>query len=292
MNAQTYVPLPVDRCTSELRREAARFADAARDLPLTEPVPACPGWTLGDLVRHLRQGHEWATTILATRSTTFVLPGGDPDGGAGDGTSWTERVAGLGARQAAQDGRLLDPALRTRFVTEGADRLIEAIEGIGPEVPVWAPHGRQNKEFWPRWAMYETSVHRADVDLLAGRSFELATDVALDCVDFCVAAFGVPEARPFHSPLFAEVPRGGETLRFRSAWGAPGRVSNWLVTCAPDGVRVTRAAADGAPADVTVVASPSDLLLVVKGRLRPRGPRVTVSGDRELLEFWLEHAVS
>lgn len=292
MTAQTYVPLPMDRCTSELRREAARFADAARDLPLTEPVPTCPGWTLGDLVRHLRQGHEWATTILATRSTEFVLPGGDPAGGADDDTSWTERVAGLGARETAEDNRLLDPGLRARFVTEGADRLVEAIGGIGPEVPVWAPHGKQNKEFWPRWAMYETSVHRADVDLLAGRPFELATDVALDCVDFCVAAFGVPEARPFHSPLFAEVPRGGETLSFRSAGGAPGRVSNWLVTCAPDGVRVTRNAPEGTPADATVVASPSDLLLVVKGRLRPESPRVTVSGDRELLDFWLSHAIS
>ncbi|MEU1463136.1 maleylpyruvate isomerase N-terminal domain-containing protein [Streptomyces sp. NPDC005727] len=291
MTAQTYVPLPMGRCTSELRREAARFAAATRDLELTEPVATCPGWNLGDLVRHLRQGHEWATTILATRSTEFVLPGGDP-AGAGADTSWTERVAGLVTREAAQDSRLLEPGPRARFVTEGADRLVEAIEGIGPEVPVWAPHGKQNKEFWPRWAMYETTVHRADVDLLSGRPFELATDVALDCVDFCVAAFGVPEARPFHSPLFAEVPRGGETLSFRSAVAAPGRISNWLVTCAPDGVRVTRDAPVGTPADATVVASPSDLLLVVKGRLRPRGPRVTVSGDRELLDFWLEHAVS
>ncbi|MGW2447151.1 maleylpyruvate isomerase N-terminal domain-containing protein [Streptomyces sp. NPDC001675] len=292
MTAQTYVPLPMDRCTSELRREAARFADAARDLPLTEPVPTCPGWTLGDLVRHVRQGHEWATTILASRSTEFVLPGGGGAGADDDGTSWTERVAGLGVRESAADSRLLDPSSRARFVTEGAERLIEAISGIGPEVPVWAPHGKQNKEFWPRWAMYETTVHRADVDLLAGRPFEPAADVALDCVDFCLVAFGVPEAGPFHSPLFAEVPRGGETLGFRSAAGAPGRVSNWLVTCAPDGVRVVRDAPEGAPADVTVVASPADLLLVVKGRLRPEGPRVTVTGDRELLDFWLSHAVS
>ncbi|MEU2554083.1 maleylpyruvate isomerase N-terminal domain-containing protein [Streptomyces sp. NPDC013313] len=297
MTAQPYVPLPMDRCTAELRREAARFAEAARDLPLTQPVPTCPGWTLGDLVRHLRQGHEWATTILATRSTGLVLPGGDlTDGdgdGDGDGTSWTERVAGLGVRETdAVDGRLLDPGSRTEFVLEGAGRLAEAIGGIGAEVPVWAPHGKQNKEFWPRWAMFETAVHRADVDLLAGRPFEPAADVALDCVDFCLTAFGVPEARPFLSPLFAEVPRGGETLSFRPLAGAAGRISDWLVTCAPDGVRVTRDAPDGTPADVTVVASPADLLLVVKGRLRPRSPRVTVSGDRDLLAFWLSHAVS
>ncbi|MGN5380630.1 hypothetical protein ACQ4WX_36295 [Streptomyces lasalocidi] len=36
---------------------------------------------------------------------------------------------------------------------------------------MWAPHGRQNKEFWPRWAVFETAVHRADVYAMAGLPF-------------------------------------------------------------------------------------------------------------------------
>ncbi|MBX7549416.1 maleylpyruvate isomerase N-terminal domain-containing protein [Streptomyces sp. NPDC048665] len=284
--------LPPGRYTAELRREAARFAGAARAIPLSEPVPACPGWTLGDLVRHVRQGHDWATTILATRSTEFILPGGDLSGAPDEDRSWTERVAELGARGGALEGRLADPELRARFVVEGADRLVEAIDGVGPEVPVWAPHGRQNKEFWPRWAVFETAVHRADVYGMAGLPFTPAAEVALDCVDFCLAAFGVPEARPFLSPLFAEVPRGGQTLCFRSTRESAYGPSSWLVTCAAGGVEVTREIPAGTRADATVVAAPADLLLVVKGRLRPGSPRVTVRGDRELLDFWLSHAVS
>ncbi|MGN5380631.1 maleylpyruvate isomerase N-terminal domain-containing protein [Streptomyces lasalocidi] len=107
-------PLPVHRYTAELRREATRFAEAARTIPLTEPVPTCPGWTLGDLVRHVRQGHDWATTILATRSTEFVLPGGDLSGSPDEDRSWTERVAELGARGGAQEGLARRPgAART-----------------------------------------------------------------------------------------------------------------------------------------------------------------------------------
>ncbi|GHI02309.1 maleylpyruvate isomerase family mycothiol-dependent enzyme [Streptomyces cellostaticus] len=290
MTAPTYPPLPTSRYTSELRHETARFADAGRGLPLSEPVPTCPGWTLGDLVRHVRQGHDWATTILTTRSTELILPGADT--AAGEDKSWTERVAELGAQEVAQESPIVDPGLRTRFLAEGADRLVEAVDGVGPEVPIWAPHGKQNMEFWPRWAVFETAVHRADVYLMAGLPFELDNDVALDCVDFCVSAFGAPAARPFLSPLFSEVPRGGQTLSFRSTEPSAARASNWLITCAPDGVRVTRNAPAGDAADATVVATPSDLLLVVKGRLRPENPRMAVLGDRALLDFWLSHAIS
>ncbi|MEV5873212.1 maleylpyruvate isomerase N-terminal domain-containing protein [Streptomyces sp. NPDC052101] len=296
MTAPTRAALTIRRRTTELRREAALLAEAGRTIPLTEPVPTCPGWTLGDLVRHVRQGHDWATTILTTRTTEFILPGGDLSGdAAGDPAedrSWTERVAELGTRGAAEESHLADPELRARFVVEGADRLVEAIDGVGPEVPIWAPHGKQNKEFWPRWAVFETAVHRADASLLAGLPFAMDTEVALDCVDFCLVAFGVPEARPFLSPRFAEVPRGGETLCFRSAEEPANGPSGWLVTCAAGGVQVTTGAPDGWRADATVIASPSDLLLVVKGRLRPESPRMTVLGDRRLLDFWLSHAIS
>ncbi|MFS4091616.1 maleylpyruvate isomerase family mycothiol-dependent enzyme [Streptomyces sp. AF1A] len=289
MTAPTRPRLALPRYTSELRREAARLAHAARGIGPDEPVPTCPGWTLADLVRHVRQGHDWATTILTGRNTAF-LPPGDLTCAPEDGRSWTERVVELGARGPA--GALADPGRRARLLAEGADRLVAALDGVGPEVPLWAPHGRQNKGFWLRWALYETAVHRADAVLTAGLPFEMDADAALDCVDFCLGAFGEPAARPFLSPRFARVPRGGETLSFRSDRAVPGGPAHWLITCAAQGVRVVRDAPAGAPADATVIAAPSDLLLVVKGRLRPRSPRATVLGDRALLDRWLAHAVS
>ncbi|MGW7049851.1 maleylpyruvate isomerase N-terminal domain-containing protein [Streptomyces avermitilis] len=291
MTAQTYsLALPISRYTVELRQEAARIADALRGIPLSDPVPTCPGWTLGDLVSHLRQGYEWATTILTTRSTEFVPPDG-LSGAPDEENSWTEQVAG-GARGAARKSRVVDPELWAHRLLESADRLVAALDGVELDVPVWAPRGKQNKEFWSRWALFETAVHRGDVFLMAGLPFELDTEVALHLVDAFLSACEDSDARKFLSPLFSEVPRGGQTLCFRSAEEPAGGFSSWLITCAPDGVQVTRNLPTTSVADATVVAAPSDLLLVVKGRLRPENPRMTVLGNRALLDFWLSHAIA
>jgi uncharacterized protein (TIGR03083 family) len=293
MTLQAWAPaLPLDRYTVELRREMVRLADISSKIALPEPVPTCPAWTLADLVSHIRQGHEWATAILTTRSTVFLAPPGLSDA-PDDDRSWTEKVAS-GARGSAQEGSLADPQRRVHWLMEGTDRLIDALDEVGADVPIWAPRGKQTKEYWARWALFEAAVHRADLCLMAGLPFVLDTDVALICVNSFLTACADPAAEKFLSPLFSEIPRGGQTLRFQPEQ-APAdshldNFPNWLITCAPDGVQITRDAPPSDLADVTIMAAPADLLMVVKGRLRPDSPLVTVQGDRALLDLWLSRA--
>ncbi|GAA4416075.1 maleylpyruvate isomerase family mycothiol-dependent enzyme [Actinokineospora soli] len=264
--------LSVDWYVAEFRAEVARFADAVGLLPNTDPVVTCPGWTAADLVRHIRQGHEWAASILESRSPTFLPPAGITE----DGGSWTEQVAAVGSSASCT------PTDIVHYLAEGSQRLAAAIASVPEGTEIWAPHSPT--EFWPRWALFETTVHRGDVCLALGHPYALHRTVALDCIDFCLIGFGQPGARPFLNPAFAEIPRGGQTLRFAT------ETRSWLITCTPSGVTVQRDA-DG-PADVTASATPAELLLLVKSRISPDHPEVTVSGDRDLLDYWLARAIS
>ncbi|MFD0431232.1 maleylpyruvate isomerase N-terminal domain-containing protein [Streptomyces zhihengii] len=57
-----------------LRREGELLADAAERAGEHAPVPTCPGWTTGDLVRHTSTFHRWAARIVAGS-----LPGPVPE---------------------------------------------------------------------------------------------------------------------------------------------------------------------------------------------------------------------
>ncbi|MFC7612825.1 maleylpyruvate isomerase family mycothiol-dependent enzyme [Actinokineospora soli] len=186
--------LSVDWYVAEFRAEVARFADAVGLLPNTDPVVTCPGWTAADLVRHIRQGHEWAASILESRSPTFLPPAGITE----DGGSWTEQVAAVGSSASCT------PTDIVHYLAEGSQRLAAAIASVPEGTEIWAPHSPT--EFWPRWALFETTVHRGDVCLALGHPYALHRTVALDCIDFCLIGFGQPGARPFLNPAFAEIP--------------------------------------------------------------------------------------
>ncbi len=47
--------------------ELARAAVAGADL--TTPVPSCPGWNVGQLLRHLGGAHRWIESIVRTRAS-------------------------------------------------------------------------------------------------------------------------------------------------------------------------------------------------------------------------------
>jgi hypothetical protein len=46
------------RYAAELETETARLAAAASRRPPAGPVPACPEWTVRDLVTHVGTGHR------------------------------------------------------------------------------------------------------------------------------------------------------------------------------------------------------------------------------------------
>ena len=63
-----------DHCSWIVAQTELLVADLPR-ASLGLPVPSCPGWTLGALLRHIGGGHRWAAEIVRTRATGFL-----PDG--------------------------------------------------------------------------------------------------------------------------------------------------------------------------------------------------------------------
>src|SRR5690348_7835016 len=56
--------LPPGRYAAELDAETTRFTAAVLAQPDDRVVPACPKWTVRDLVTHVGAGHRYATRIL------------------------------------------------------------------------------------------------------------------------------------------------------------------------------------------------------------------------------------
>lgn len=136
-----------------LGREMAGFAELAGQVEGDEPVPACPGWTTGDLIAHLGTVHRWAAATVLS-------------------------------------GQRLDEP--TPIVTEPLDEwyagtataLIAALQAVDPDEPVRsAVFGDLPAAFWSRRQLHETAIHRVDLLQALGRpdhAWDLDAEVAGD----------------------------------------------------------------------------------------------------------------
>ncbi len=131
----------------QLRGEGARLAASAAPLDLGLAVPACPGWVLRDLLRHVGYVHRWATGYVTGPHT--------------------ERVPRLDEPAIlAQD--VPDVVLLDWFRT-GHAGLVSALEAAGPGLDCWTflPGAASPLDFWARRQAHETTVHRVDVQQAA-----------------------------------------------------------------------------------------------------------------------------
>ena len=85
---------------------------------LTVPVPSCPGWNLGQLLRRLGGGHRWVETIVRTRATQPL-----PDDHFRDLSRYTDE----------------DPAVLEAWLADGAAQLADTLRAAGPGAEVWTP---------------------------------------------------------------------------------------------------------------------------------------------------------
>ncbi|WP_084963847.1 maleylpyruvate isomerase family mycothiol-dependent enzyme [Thermoactinospora rubra] len=232
---------------SAVAGEIKALADLVSGADLAAPVPTCPGWTLGDLVWHVGVAHRWAERIVGTRASARVP---------------IREVA------ASPEGDLVE------WLRSGGEALVATLRAADPDEPVWAWGEDQHQRFWARRMLFETRVHRADVELALGLSPAIAPALAADGIEEFLA--NLPHARSISSRL-ADFESHGQTLHLH-ATDAEGE---WTVTM-PPAYSWRRGHAKG---DVALRGPVADLLLVVYGRLGPEA--VTVFGDRELLERWL-----
>jgi Mycothiol maleylpyruvate isomerase N-terminal domain len=65
--------LSYDRYRDEIVIQADLLGSCLKDADLAAPVPSCPGWNAGRLVRHLGDVQRWAETTVRTRATGPLL---------------------------------------------------------------------------------------------------------------------------------------------------------------------------------------------------------------------------
>ena len=230
-------------------------AGLAGGADLRAPVPSCPGWTLGALLRHVGGGHRWAAEIVRTRATGFL-----PDGIVRD-------VAGDDSGAVPGD-----------WLLDGAHELAAALGEAGPDAEVWTPFELGGMPFWARRFAHETLMHRADAMLAAGAPFEVAADVAVDALDEWMEL----DAHPVHfdlDPAKREILGAGRTVALVADEG-----EGWFVDLTGE---VNTWRRGGGAAAVSVRAPLRELLLMVYRRRTPDA--MTVAGDANLLHHWLGH---
>jgi uncharacterized protein (TIGR03083 family) len=142
--------LSYDRHCAEIITQTDLLRSCLVSADLTVPVPSCPGWNLGQLLRHLGGGHRWVEMIVRTRATQ---PPSDDH--FRDLSGYTDE----------------DPAVLDPWLAEGAAQLAGTLRAAGPEARMWTAVPGQTAVFWARRFAHETLIHRADVALALGAAF-------------------------------------------------------------------------------------------------------------------------
>lgn len=173
-----------------------------------------------------------------------------------------------------------DPAGWSRWLAAGAEDLVTAVRAAG-NAPVWTFFGPRPATFWLRRMLNDTIVHHADAAQATGGAFGVAPEAAADAITEWLEILSDPATAGLN-PAFAALRGTGQTLQVRPDTGA-----GWLITRTADGVRWSRA---DHTADATLAGPVADLLLVLTRRLP--ADRITVTGERGLVDHWLAHTAA
>ncbi len=256
-------PLSYDRYCTEIVEQTHRLRACLSGADMTVPVPSCPGWNVGQLLRHLGGGHRWVEETVRTRASQPL-----PDDDFRDLSPYTRE----------------GPDVLGPWLEEGAARLAATFREAGPDAKVWTPLPGGTVSFFARRFAHETLMHRADATLALGSEFTVEEDVALDALDEWMELGSLPQMFEFH-PERRELLGPGRTLHFHATDTGPGAAAEWVVDLTGDTLAWRRAHEKAA---VAVRGPLADLLLVIYGRRHVRSEDIEIIGDEELLDFWLE----
>ncbi|MCH6163319.1 maleylpyruvate isomerase family mycothiol-dependent enzyme [Streptomyces marispadix] len=276
--------LSYDRHCAEIVTQARLLRSCIDGADLTTPVPSCPGWNAGQLVRHLGGGMSWVEEMVRTRAAAPL-----PDDHFRDLSAYAHE----------------DPAVVGPWLEANAERLAATLREAGPDAAMWTPLSGGTVRFFARRFAHETLVHRADAVLALGQEFTTEPDVAVDAVDEWMELGSLPEMFDFH-PERRELLGPGRTIRFR-ATDVPSAAhaeaewprAQWIVDLTGDALSWRRPPKDapGERAAVTVSGPLTALLLLIyRRRTAPAQPSmpgaagegIEVTGDEQLLHFWLD----
>ncbi|MDJ0464007.1 maleylpyruvate isomerase family mycothiol-dependent enzyme [Streptomyces sp. H27-C3] len=247
--------------------ETARLVALVQGVDLATPVPSCPGWTLLDLVRHTGSVQRWFSVLLRQR------------------VQEPPRSREVELRLPAHEDGYAD------WLTASSAEATAAFAETDPDAPMWAWGADQHARFWIRRMLFETLVHRVDVQLALGQRPVIDPGLAVDGIDEFLV--NLPFAASF-APWTAHLRGDDETIRFRCT----DRDGGWLVRLRPDDFVVERLteADEGAGAgkdavvDATVEGASADLLLLLYGRFGRTSDAFKISGDDDLLLRWFANS--
>jgi uncharacterized protein (TIGR03083 family) len=255
--------LSYERFCSEIVAQTDLLRSLVEGADLTTPVPSCPDWNLGQLLRHLGSGHRWVETIVRTRASQ---PPSDEE---------VRHVSGYTDE---------DPTALGVWLTQGAAQLADALRAAGPDAEMWTAVPGATPVFWARRMVHETVIHRADASLAVGAEFAVDQEVALDALDEWMELGSLPQLFEVH-PEKRELLGPGRSLHFHATDTAPEAAAEWLIDLTGDAIVWRRAHEKAA---VAVRGPLTGLLLVVYRRRPVRSECIEVLGDLDLLDFWLE----
>lgn len=234
-----------------LEEELERFVRAAGTEPNVS-VPSCPGWTVRDVVEHVGGLHRWAEAHVRLSSTRRIR-----------------------AKELELDTPS-EPSGWETWLREGIGSLVATLRTSDPDATVWTWGSDKHARFWGRRMLFETNIHRADLELAAGLVPHFDQAVGVDGIDEFLD--NLPHAAYF-APRVKELRGVGERISLR----ASDIDLSWNIGLLPDGFSWQH---DGDGADVRVRATASDLLLFVYGRKAPEDGGLEATGQVDVLERW------
>src|SRR5277367_1697207 len=147
----------MDDYATSLTEQNRMLGEFVHDADWSVPVPTCPGWTLGQLLRHVGRGDRWAAQIIADRADASLDP----------------RLVRDGKPPADVPGAI-------RWLSQSPQTLLAAVDAIGPDTEVSTFVGPRAAAWWIRRRLHEATVHRADAAIALGAPYELSPELAAD----------------------------------------------------------------------------------------------------------------
>ena len=154
--------MEISELIAALDRDSAAFVDACEVAGLTRRVPACPGWSVADLLWHLIEVHDFWRTIVAEQLTD--------------------------SKGYEQPPRPVDEALAGMY-RRGRNALLSTVGRADPATPVWTWSNDNTVGFVIRRMAQETAVHLWDATEAAGMVNPLEAMLASDGIDEFLSHF-------------------------------------------------------------------------------------------------------
>lgn len=238
-----------------LLEQTRAFGDLIRAGDPATPVPTCGEWNLKQLFRHVGRGNRWAAQIITQRRNESLDPRDVLDGRPPD-----------------------DPDGAAAWLQRGAELLIDAVDRTSSDTRVWTFVGPRPAGWWLRRRLHETVVHRADAALALGADFDLAPDMAADCLSEWIEITCVDKRHP--PPL-----NSGESIHLHATDEELGPTGEWTIVHDDDGVWWSH---NHGKASVAVRGPATKLLLAATRRAPAADSGLEFFGEEAVWDSWLE----